>query len=52
MHRLVHEHYATFVAHTEPTYAAPPPRYVTDVFERCSGAGTFLVVAILLLHRR
>ena len=34
LHRLVREHLATFVAHTEATYAAPLPRYVTDAFER------------------
>jgi len=34
LHRLVRAHHATFVAHTEATYAAPLPRYVTDAFER------------------
>ena len=41
LHRLVREHYATFVAHTETTYAAPLPRYVTDAFERYLACGDF-----------
>jgi hypothetical protein len=41
LHRLVREHYATFVAHTEATYAAPLPRYVTDAFERYLACGDF-----------
>lgn len=41
LHRLVREHYATFVAHTEATYAAPLPRYVTDAFERYLECGDF-----------
>jgi len=41
LHRLVHEPYATFVAHTEATYAAPLPRYVTDAFERYLACGDF-----------
>jgi putative addiction module component (TIGR02574 family) len=40
LHRLVREHYATFVAHTEATYAAPLPRYVPDAFERYLACGT------------
>ena len=40
-HRLVREHYATFVAHTEATYAAPLPRYVKDAFERYLLCGDF-----------
>jgi hypothetical protein len=38
---LVREHYATFVAHTEATYAAPLPRYVIDAFERYLACGDF-----------
>ena len=45
LHRLVREHYATFVAHTEATYAAPLPRYVTDAFERYLGALTAAALA-------
>jgi hypothetical protein len=41
LHRLVREHYATFVAHTEATYVAPLPRYVTDAFERYLACGDF-----------
>jgi hypothetical protein len=41
LHRLVREHYATFVAHTETTYAAPLPRYVKDAFERYLACGDF-----------
>ena len=41
LHRLVREHYATFVAHTEATYAAPVPRYVTEAFERYLACGDF-----------
>jgi Putative transposase/Transposase zinc-binding domain len=41
LHRLVREHYATFVAHTEATYAAPLPRYVKDAFERYLACGDF-----------
>jgi hypothetical protein len=41
LHRLVREHYATFVAYTEATYAAPLPRYVTDAFERYLSCGDF-----------
>jgi hypothetical protein len=41
LHRLVREHLATFVAHTEATYAAPLPRYVTDSFERYLACGDF-----------
>ena len=41
LHRLVREHYATFVEHTEATYAAPLPRYVTDAFERYLACGDF-----------
>jgi hypothetical protein len=41
LHRLVREHYATFVAHTEATYAAPLPRYVTDAFDRYLACGDF-----------
>ena len=41
LHRLVREHYATFVAHTEATYAAPLPRYVTDAFERYLACADF-----------
>jgi hypothetical protein len=32
---------ATFVAHTEATYAAPLLRYVTDAFERYLACGDF-----------
>jgi Transposase zinc-binding domain len=39
--RLVREHLATFVAHTEATYAAPLPRYVKDAFERYLACGDF-----------
>ena len=39
LHRLVREHYATVVAHTESTYAAPLPRYVKDAFERSLACG-------------
>ncbi len=35
------EHYATFVAHAEATYAAPLPRYVTDAFERYLACADF-----------
>lgn len=41
LHRLVREHYATFVAHTEATYAAPLPRYVVNAFERYLACGDF-----------
>jgi hypothetical protein len=41
LHRLVREHYATFVAYTEATYAAPLPRYVPFAFERYLGCGDF-----------
>jgi transposase-like zinc-binding protein len=41
LHRLVREHYETFVAHTEATYATPLPHYVTDAFERYLGCGDF-----------
>ncbi len=41
LHRLVREHYATFVAHAEATYAAPLPRYVTDAFERYLACADF-----------
>ncbi len=41
LHRLVREHYATFVAYTEATYAAPLPRYVPFAFERYLGCGHF-----------
>ena len=41
LHRLVREHLATFVAHTEATYAAPLPRYGVDAFERYLGCGDF-----------
>ena len=45
LHRLVREHYATFVAHTESTYAAPLPRYVKDAFERYLACGDFVSAA-------
>ena len=41
LHRLVREHLATFVAHTEAAYAAPLPRYVIDAFERYVACGDF-----------
>jgi hypothetical protein len=41
LHRLVREHYKTFVAYTEATYATPLPRYVTDAFERYLACGDF-----------
>jgi hypothetical protein len=41
LHRLVREHYESFVAHTQATYAAPLPRYVIDAFERYLVCGDF-----------
>jgi len=41
LHRLIREHYATFVAHAEATYTAPLPRYVKDAFERYLACGDF-----------
>jgi hypothetical protein len=41
LHRLIREHYATFIAHTEATYAAPLPRYVTDALERYLACADF-----------
>ena len=41
LYRIVREHLATFVAHTEATYAAPLPRYVVDAFERYIACGDF-----------
>jgi hypothetical protein len=37
----VRKHLATFLAHTEATYAAPLPRYVRDGFERYLSCGDF-----------
>jgi hypothetical protein len=31
--RILREHLATFLGHTERTYAAPLPKYVVDTFE-------------------
>jgi hypothetical protein len=42
LHRLVREHYATFVAHTEATYAAPLPRFSA----RCNGFDVHCAVRI------
>ena len=41
LHRLVREHYETYVAHTRATYVAPLPRYLTDAFERYLTGGDF-----------
>ena len=41
LHRVVREHCATFIAHTEATCAAPLPRYVKDAFERYLSCGDF-----------
>ena len=41
LYDLVRKHLATFVAHTEATYAAPLPRYVLDAFERYLACGDF-----------
>ena len=41
LYRIVREHLATFVAHTEATYAAPLPRYVVDAFDRYLACGDF-----------
>ena len=41
LHRLVREHYETFVAHTRASYTPPLPRYVTDAFERYLVCGDF-----------
>jgi Transposase zinc-binding domain len=41
LHRVVREHYETFLAHTQATYAALLPRDVTDSFERYLACGDF-----------
>jgi Transposase zinc-binding domain len=33
LYGIVREHLATFLGHTERTYAAPLPKYVVDTFE-------------------
>ena len=39
LYRIVREHLATFLAHTERTYAAPLPKYVVNAFEHYLGCG-------------
>jgi hypothetical protein len=66
LYGIVREHLATFLAHTERTYAAPLPKYVVDTFEdyllcgdvaggflrcRCEGCGHDVLVAFSCKHR-
>jgi transposase-like zinc-binding protein len=39
LYRIVREHLATFLAHTERTYNAPLPRYVVNAFEHYLACG-------------
>jgi hypothetical protein len=41
LYQLVREHYETFVAYAQATYAAPLPRYVLQAFERYLLCGDF-----------
>ena len=66
LYGLVLQHLATFLEHTERTYAAPLPKYVVDTFEdyltcgdlsqgfvrcHCDGCGHDLLVAFSCKHR-
>jgi hypothetical protein len=66
LYGIVREHLATFLAHTESTYAAPLPKYVVDTFEQylacgdvaggflrchCEGCGHDVLVAFSCKHR-
>ena len=66
LYGIVREHLATFLAHTERTYAAPLPKYVVDAFEHylacgdvaagflrchCEGCGHDVLVAFSCKHR-
>lgn len=44
LYRIVQQHLATFLEHTERTYAAPLPKYVVDTFEHLL-AGRRLLLA-------
>jgi len=39
LYSIVRDHLATFLAHTERTYAAPLPKYVVDAFDHYLGCG-------------
>ena len=41
LYRIVQEHLATFLEHTERTYSAPLPKYVVDTFEDYLVCGDF-----------
>ena len=66
LYRIVREHLATFLAHTERAYAAPLPKYVVDTFDgylacgdvaagflrcHCEACGHDVLVAFSCKHR-